>query len=286
LSTDAAIKLQKDFALEGKISKTVRLENDLCVEFARIPAGKFVLGNNNGQPDQKERIVEIDKPFWMSKTETTNELLRTIFKEHNSRFIDQQWKDHVYGGYPANEDQMPAVRVSWEKANEFCKKLSEKTGLKFDLPTEAQWEWAARSGSDSDMYFGNVEDDFSEYENFADYTLRDLAVSGVNPKPLNPEHPRFKVYNFVPKEEKYNDGVLTPKGTAQYNANAWGLYDMLGNVSEWTKSSYDFYGDKNMKVARGGSWRDRPEYSTAATRDGYYPYQKVFNVGFRIILID
>ena len=62
---------------------------------------------------------------------------------------------------------------------------------------------------------------------------------------------------------------------------------MLGNVAEWTKSDYTFYGaDKNLKVARGGSWRDRPEFSTVATRDGYLPYQKVFNIGIRVVIED
>jgi len=287
LTQAEALTLQKKFAVNGQLTKTVKIANGLNLEFIRIPSGKFVFGNNDGQPDQQERVVEIEKPFWMSKTEITNAIFRSVFVDHNSRFIDQQWKDHIFAGYPANEDQMPAIRMTWEKANEFCEKLSANTGLKISLPTEVQWEWAARAGSNNDMYFGNLEDDFSAYENLADYTLRDLAVIGVDPKPMGPDNPRFKFYNFVPKVEKYNDGVLVPQGTANYKSNLWGLHDILGNVAEWTKSDYTFYGDdENLKVARGGSWLDRPKYSTVATRDGYLPYQKVFNVGFRLIIED
>jgi formylglycine-generating enzyme required for sulfatase activity len=80
-----------------------------------------------------------------------------------------------------------------------------------------------------------------------------------------------------------------PEGTAMYAPNAWGLYDMLGNVAEWTTSDYSYEGyngkpEGDLKVAKGGSWRDRPQHATAATRDGYLPYQKVFNVGFRVVI--
>ncbi len=287
MSNTDAVALQKKFAINGQLTRTVEIADGVKLEFVRIPKGKFVLGDHDGQPDQQERVVEIEKPFWMAKSEITNAMFRAIFKDHDSRFIDQLWKDHIFAGYPANEDQMPAIRMTWERANKYCKELSKKLGFKVTLPTEEQWEWAARSGSDTDMYYGNSDDDFSAYENLADYTLRDLAVIGVDPKPMDPNRPRFAVYNFVPKEEKYNDGVLVPQGTAGYKTNAWGLHDMLGNVAEWTNSDYTFYGnDKNLKVARGGSWRDRPQFSTVATRDGYLPYQKVFNVGVRLIIED
>lgn len=287
LSSKKAAALQQKFAVDGQITKTVELADGLSLDFVRIPAGKYVIGDHDGQPDQAERVVEIEKPFWMATSEITNAMFRTVFADHNSRFIDQQWKDHIFAGYPANEDQMPAIRMSWERANEFCEKLSKETGLKISLPTEEQWEWAARAGSEEDMYFGESNADFSTYENLADYTLRDLAVIGVDPKPMGPKNSRFKFYNFVPKVEDFNDGVLVPQGTAGYTANAWGLHDMLGNVAEWTKSDYKFFGeDQGLKVARGGSWRDRPKYSTVATRDGYLPYQKVFNIGLRVIIED
>ena len=287
LHREKALQLQQQYAVDGELTRTVELTEEISLEFVRIPAGTFVFGNIDGQPDQQERIVEIKQPFWMSKTEVTNAQFRVIFGDHHSRFIDQQWKDHIFAGYPANEDQMPVIRMTWGRAHAYCKILSDRTGLDIKLPTEEQWEWAARAGSGTDMYYGEAGEDFSAYENLADYTLRDLAVIGVDPRPMGPENPRFKFYNFVPKDERFNDGVLTPQGTGQFEPNAWGLFDMLGNVSEWTRSDYDFYGDEQeYKVVRGGSWRDRPEYATAATRDGYRPYQKIYNVGLRLVIED
>jgi len=274
------------------VQRTVELPNGMKLDFVRIPAGRFIMGDRRGQPDQPERKVEITEAFWMSTIEITNAVFRSVFPEHNSRHIDQQWKDHIYPGYEANGDKQPAIRMTWERAVEFCQLLSEQTGLKMQLPAEEQWEWAARAGSRTEMYYGAAKKDFSEYENLADYTMRDLAVIGVDPKPMGPKNNRFRFYNFVPKVEKYNDGVLVPRGTGMYKPNAWGLCDMLGNVAEWTSSDYlsgdQLHGDETvaLKVARGGSWRDRPEYATAATRDGYYPFQKVFNVGLRVVISD
>ena len=86
------------------------------------------------------------------------------------------------------------------------------------------------------------------------------------------------------------DGRLLADSTRQYKPNPWGLYDMHGNVCEWTRTDYEPYPYKTAttksagKVARGGSWRDRRKRSTASYRFAYQPYQKVFNVGFRVIV--
>ena len=79
-----------------------------------------------------------------------------------------------------------------------------------------------------------------------------------------------------------SDGTVS---VGSFEPNPWGLHDMHGNVAEWTASDYD-KNTSNLKTVRGGSWRDRPKYATAATRDGYFPFQKVFNVGFRMVLND
>lgn len=290
LDKHSADELQNAAAVDNSITRKVDIGGGVILEFVRIPAGKYIMGDYNGQPDQLEKVAEIEQPFWMMKTEVTNKVFRTIFKDHDSRVIDQQWKDHIFPGYPADEDQMPVIRVSWDQATEFAKILSDKTGLKINLPTEEQWEWAARAGSNTSMYFGGIDDDFSEYENLADISLKDLAVVGVDPKPMKADDKRRKYYDFVPRNNTYNDGILVPQGTGQYKSNPWGLYDMLGNVAEWTRSDYDFpiQGQKEnngqLKTAKGGSWRDRPKNATSATKDGYLSFQKVFNVGFRLII--
>ena len=202
--------------------------------------------------------------------------------------IDQQWKDHIYAGYPANKPEMPAIRVTWNESMDFCNWLSTASGQKVSLPTESQWEWAARAGSDQPFHFG--ESGFEQHANLADESIGLLAVRGVNPKPV-PVNARSPVNDFVPRDASFNDGRMIPDGTAQYLANPWGLYDMHGNVAEWTRSDYKPYpyvesdgASNDRKSVRGGSWRDRPHRATSAYRLGYLPYQRVFNVGFRIII--
>jgi formylglycine-generating enzyme required for sulfatase activity len=261
--------------------------------FVKIPAGKFVMGSVTGSPDEwPQTVVEIKKPFLMSTTEITNDQLRLFNAEHDSGPIDQQWKDHIYAGYPANEPQMPAIRVNWNEAMGFTKWLSEKSGQKVTLPTEAQWEWAARAGSDQPFFFGKTG--FENYANLADQRIGLMAVKGVNPKPV-PVNQRTPLNDFVPRDASFDDGIMVPTGTAQYKSNPWGLYDMQGNVCEWTRSSYKPYpyndndgrndlSTADRKVVRGGSWRDKPAYATASYRLMYAPYQQVFNVGFRVIM--
>lgn len=263
------------------------------LDFVKIPAGKYVMGSVDGAPDEyPQTIVEIKKPFLMSTTEITNEQLQKFLPEHDSQFIDQQWKDHIYAGYPANEPQMPAVRVNWNDALAFTQWLSGKTGKQVALPTEAQWEWAARAGSDQPFFFGGSG--FEKHANLADESIGLMAVRGVNPKPV-PVNKRTPLNNFVPRDESFNDGNMIPSGTAQYAPNPWGLYDMHGNVAEWTRSSYMPYpysetdGRNDLsqdvrKVVRGGSWRDRPKTATSSFRLMYGPFQMVYNVGFRVIV--
>ena len=102
---------------------------------------------------------------------------------------------------------------------------------------------------------------------------------------------------YIAKDYTYNDRNAIAATPGSYEANPWGLYDMHGNIAEWTRSSYKPYpyndkdGRNNLdvadqKVSRGGSWRDRPYRSTSAYRIPYESYQKVVNVGFRIIIED
>lgn len=186
------------------------------------------------------------------------------------------------------------MRVSWDEANAFCQKISEISGNTVSLPTETQWEWAARSGSADDFWFGSTESDFGAFENLADSTTVDLAVTGVDPKPMRANDPMRKFWDFLPKILNVNDHQLISCPVASYQPNPWGLYDMNGNVAEWTASDYIPYPLKEKankeavekKVVRGGSWRERPKYSTSAVRKAYLPWQRPMNVGFRIIVED
>ena len=272
--------------------KTVTF-GDQKLAFVKVPAGKYVMGSVTGERDEyPETVVTIKKPFLMSTTEITNGQFREFDPKHDSKYIDQQWKDHIFPGYVANNDEQPVIRVSWDEAMAFTKWLGKKLGQKVELPTEAQWEWAARAGSDKPFFFGDKG--FENYANLADANIAKFAVSGVDPQPV-PASSRYQLNDFIPRDMSFDDGIMVPIGTANYDCNPWGLYDMIGNVAEWTRSAYKPYPYKDddgrndittrdKRVVRGGSWRNRPSSSTASFRLPYQPYQKVYNVGFRVIM--
>lgn len=287
-------RVKEMLADEKETVKVLEIAPGVQMTFVRIPAGEFVMGSYHGEPDTYPTTkVKIDKAFWMGELEVTNQQYNTIFPQHDSRYVDQQWKDHVVPGYPANKPEQPVIRVSYNDAMEYCKILSQKTGLNITLPTEAQWEWACRGGSDEDFWFGNLNADFGKKDNLADVTTNKFAVSGVDPQPMSPESPWYKYYTFLPKAANVDDGSLVQVGGKKYEANPFGLYCMHGNVAEWTRSDYVPYPYKEnpkkvseYKVVRGGSYIERPKYSTAYSHKGFYPYQCVFNVGFRVIIED
>ena len=291
---EKVLKVKEMLADEKETVKVLEIAPGVQMTFVRIPAGEFVMGSYHGEPDTYPTTkVKIDKAFWMGELEVTNQQYNTIFPQHDSRYVDQQWKDHVVPGYPANKPEQPVIRVSYNDAMEYCKILSQKTGLNITLPTEAQWEWACRGGSDEDFWFGNLNADFGKKDNLADVTTNKFAVSGVDPQPMSPESPWYKYYTFLPKAANVDDGSLVQVGGKKYEANPFGLYCMHGNVAEWTRSDYVPYPYKEnpkkvseYKVVRGGSYIERPKYSTAYSRKGFYPYQCVFNVGFRVIIED
>ena len=207
--------------------------------------------------------------------------------------MDQFWKDHTRPGYPANLPDQPVIRVSWNEAMAYCDALSKKTGLKITLPTETQWEWACRAGNDSDFWYGNLNTDFGKKENLADANLSKMAVSGIDPQPMSDKSFWYKYYNFVPKEEGVNDGNMIQVDSKQYEANPFGLYSMHGNIAEWTRSEYHPYPNPekakeatDFRVARGGSYWERPKFSTSYVRKPFYAWQRVHLVGFRVIIED
>lgn len=289
---DAETAKAKQEQTGSETRKSIEIAPGVKLNFVRIPAGEFVMGSYNGEPDAYPTAkVKIDKAFWMGELEITNRQYNVIFPEHDSRYVDQQWKDHVVQGYPANEPEQPVIRVSYNDAMEYCKKLSAKTGLKITLPTEAQCEWACRAGSDTDFWYGTKNSDFGKKDNLADKTTLLFAVAGVDPKPMKPNNPWYKYYTYLPKEESVDDGELVQISGKKYEANPFGLYCMHGNVAEWTRSDYLPYPYKKVskttsehKVVRGGSYIERPKFSTSHSRKGFYPYQRVFNVGFRVII--
>ena len=288
---DAAEAVRKQQA-DRKTGRRLEVAPGITIDLVWIPAGGFVMGDDAVPGASPAFHARIKKGFWISTTEVTNEQFTALFPEHDSRYIGQTWKDHTTPGYPVNGAAQPVVRVSWDEAEQFCRVVSEKNGCRVSLPTETQWEWAARAGSADAFWFGPADADFGAYENLADSTTVDLAVFGVNPKPMRAADPLRKFWDFLPKIREVNDGQLVSAPVGGYLPNPWGVYDMNGNVAEWTASGQAPYplGNKTVadasgrKIVRGGSWRERPVYSTCAVRKAYYPWQRPFNVGFRVVL--
>ncbi|MBL7153800.1 MAG: SUMF1/EgtB/PvdO family nonheme iron enzyme [Phycisphaerae bacterium] len=272
----------------GPTSRSIDLGNGVKLDLVLIPAGEFVMGEKNGSSDELPLTpVRIKKPFWMGKFEVTNEQYACFDPSHDSKFEHKgSWvfsEGHL--GWLLNHPKQPVVRVSWKEAVDFCRRLSEKTGENMTLPTEAQWEWACRAGSDSPMHFGDLDTDFSKLANMADVTIRQLAYDTDG---------RYTM-DITPRDARFDDKRLVTANVGTYRPNVWGLYDMHGNVAEWTRSAYKPYpyeaDDGRSKISapaeravRGGSWRDRPKRCRSAFRLSYPNWQKVYNVGFRIVI--
>ena len=288
LDAETAKKLQAQTALMN-----LDLGDDMVVRLAKIPAGEFPMGSNNESPlERPMTVAKIAKAFWMGATEITLKQYQQFDTKHVNGIYDRHYKDQVNRGYVMDNPDFPVIRVTWDEAMAFCKWLSQKTGKKVTLPTEAQWEWACRAGSDSPLSFGDFNTDFSKFANLADVKMKELAVSGVDPQPIkNPG----KDVDFEPKDERFNDGVLHLAKVAGYAPNPWGLHDMHGNVSEWTRSAWVLYpyrdndGRNNetgfeKRTVRGGSWHDRQYRATSSYRLGFSRWQQVYNVGFRVVV--
>jgi formylglycine-generating enzyme required for sulfatase activity len=290
-----AAEAQRRQAAAGSIARrSIDLGGGVTLDLVLVPAGEFVLGDAEGSQDERPPArVRIDRPFWMGRCEVSNAQFARFDSSHDSRVESKSAYQFGIHGYPVNRPGQPVVRVSWQRAMEFCRWLSAATGEKFSLPTEAQWEYACRAGSATAFSYGTLDTDFSKAANLGDAKLRELAS---NPYTVDTPYPNATKYDdWVPKEVRFNDGQLLSAPVGSYAANAWGLHDMHGNVAEWTRSAFRPYpyreddgrnnlSDAEDKVVRGGSWRDRPMRCGSAFRLAYKPYQAVFNVGFRVIM--
>jgi formylglycine-generating enzyme required for sulfatase activity len=266
------------------------------MSLTKIPAGEFVMGSQSGYSDEAPRAkVKIKKPFYMAVTEVTNEQYKKYDPTHDTRYLDENGKDHAVPGYIANHPNQPVSRVSWQEAMAFCEWLSKKSGKKVTLPTEAQWEWAARAGSDKQFFYGDKDSDFSTFANLADAARRRTYVAWDGGSKVHARRNYPENYLYPLRDNRFTDKWFVVDYVKQCEPNAWGLHDIVGNVNEWTKSDYKPYpynakdGRNKMdvgakKVARGGSWNDRPVTAGSTVRFPFETHQKVYNVGFRVVV--
>jgi formylglycine-generating enzyme required for sulfatase activity len=186
--------------------------------------------------------------------------------------ITQEQYEAVMGNNPSDfkGKKRPVEQVSWDDANEFCQKLSQKTGKKYRLPSEAEWEYACRAGTTTPFHFGEtITTDVANYN--GNYT-----------------------YASAPK------GVYRQKTTdvGSFPANNFGLYDLHGNVWEWCAdiwhenyngapsdgSIWESGGDNTQRLLRGGSWNSDPRRCRCENRVRYYPDLRDNDFGFRLVL--
>ena len=231
-------------------TKTVELGGGVSLELVGIPPGEFVMGSPSSEAHRydnegPQHRVQITQGFWMGKYEVTQ----------------AQWQS-VMGNNPrwfTGDGKLPVEQVSWDDCQEFVKKLSQRVGGTFRLPTEAEWEYACRAGSSTAYCFGDDE------SRLGDYAWYD-ENSG------NETHP-----------------------VGQKKPNAWGLYDMHGNVYEWCG---DWFGDYpsgavtdptgpssgSRRVVRGGGWNGGPWICRSADRIRSSPVYRYDLHGFRVAL--
>ena len=237
------------------------------IEFVFIKGGCFMMGDETAEEDEKPVHEVCVDDFYMSKYEITNEQFWNYNLTHNSSY---------FGGLFLNAPMFPVVNVSWFDAETFTKWLSQRTGVKYRLPTEAEWEYAARGGANSSRFWGDSPDDACSYANVADKSTKS----------------HFFMINEI---HNCDDGYKAVSPVGRFKPNKFGLYDMLGNVWEWVSDWYkkEYYSEspkKNpkgpqtgeAKVIRGGSWYNEPPFIRLSIRDAIEPSGKDFNIGFRI----
>ena len=257
--------LRKQEALSSRKS-TIKI-GDHSIDFVHIPSGSFVSADG--------RTVTIDKSFWISSKEITNAQYAHFDLAHDSFMERGEYMQFTPAerGYPLNKPQQPVCRISYTEAESFCRFATEKSGRHLRLPTGDEWEWAARAGSSQDLSYGNTDTDFSDRANLADAVFYKMERLRAN-------MPGAAIPAWRPAITNCNDGFRVSSPVGSFKPNAWGLYDVHGNVWEWTT---DRLPDGRV-TARGGSWWKRPKYATFKSRIPYLKWQKVYDVGFRVVV--
>jgi len=287
-STEEAKRRQA--AAGARTETEIDLGAGVKMQLALIPAGEFVLGGSAAYADERPLSkASIEQPFWMGKVEVTNEQYQRFNAAHQSGSEAMLWLKWSWEDYASlNQPRQPVCRVSCNEANAFCRWLSQRTGRTFVLPSEAQWEWACRAGTDTPLNFGPPGTDSASFANLADASL--LNFTGW---------PRTTPFGRVERVRQFyavdpvDDAQRVSATVGSYRPNPWGLHEVHGNVSEWTRSAYLAYpfraaaaqhGDPgSRKVVRGGSWYDRADLARSGCRGSYWPWQRVFDVGFRVV---
>jgi formylglycine-generating enzyme required for sulfatase activity len=257
------------------------ITNSIGMKLVYIPPGKFVMGSPKSEQEQAKKDsrvsdwaaqevqheVAITKGFYMGVYAVTQEEYEIVTGKNPSWFsATGGGKEDVAG---LNTRRFPVETVSWNDATEFCRKLSQKDGKIYRLPTEAEWEYACRAGTKTAFSFGDtISTEQANYNGNAVFGNGRKGVYRVRPIPVG-----------------------------SFPANALGLYDMHGNVNQWCQDWYDYdYYRKSprndpvnetgseMRVLRSGSWGSDPGICRSANRSGSTPDYRNRTIGLRVVM--
>jgi formylglycine-generating enzyme required for sulfatase activity/serine/threonine protein kinase len=252
------------------LTVSVDLGGGVNMEFMLIPKGKFLMGLPKNEPrmdKEEQHEVEITKPFYLAKYPVTQQQYQALMKNNPSWF--QAGKGGANKVQGLDTKQFPVETVSWNDAQAFCKKMRDNDQLrrKFQLPTEAEWEYACRAGTTTPFYFGSV------------LNGKEANCNGNAP---------YGTTDKGPYKER------TTK-VGEYGENKWGLCDMHGNVWQWCEDYYGPYEglpredplrsirySDERRVQRGGSWGFSGGVCRAAHRGFNAPAVRNDHVGFRV----
>ena len=241
------------------------LGGGVMLRMVHIPAGRFTMGSSpkeagRGSDEGPPHEVTFSRGFYMAIHEVTQAQWQAVMGTRPARF---------------RGDRRPVESVSWDNCQTFVSRLNAREQGRFRLPTEAEWEYACRAAATGAYYFARDVDvvPLSRYANTAD---------GKS--------------TFAWLDRRARDGYDNSAPVGRYLPNAWGLYDMLGNVAEWCEDWYasDYYAASpatdpkgpawgGSRVVRGGSWADGPLGCRVAARSGTAPNQRNPRTGFRVV---
>ncbi len=265
-----------------------------------IPPGRFLMGSPEGEPGRDDdegpqHEVRISRGFWLGATPVTQAQWQAVVEEmqRKAKASNRAGNENALAVFPSHfkgPKDLPVEQVSWGDCRAYCRVMSDllKTGPAFSLPTEAQWEYACRAGTDSALYTGGISirgsNDAPELEPIAWYG----GNSGLQLEVKN----AFDSRNWTEKSHPHETAGSHRVGLKL--ANPWGLFDMIGNVWEWcsdAKRRYDageqvdpiHDGDsRGARVFRGGSWSHAARNCRAAYRLGDVPGGRWSFRGFRL----
>jgi formylglycine-generating enzyme required for sulfatase activity len=272
------------------------------MNFTLIKAGEFLMGSPEDDKDAQDNEkpqhrVRITRPFYLGVYEVTRGQFRRFVDE--AGYQTEAEKDGK-GGWGWNEDaknfeqnprytwreagfeqtdEHPVVNVSWNDAVAFAEWLSRKEGKTYRLPTEAEWEYACRAGTTTRYFCGDDAEGLAEVGNVADGTAK-------------------AKYPDWTRAIAAQDGFVYTSPVGRYRPNAWGLYDLHGNVWEWCRDWYDkdFYKSSRVadpagplraarRVIRGGCWSHDPRVCRSAFRNWVASDYRNCDLGFRLALV-